>query len=179
MTDYLSIADTEVAVKSPYTASLAKRWRDNPVAIAEGAAGAPKVAGVALDTVLGDMAFDTVGAGITGISARLSLVNLHYGFSWTSGSAGTTGYLQARFQVAGVYGSWVTVTETVSAAAFQNGVVPGAFAIRPRTGLWRDLFSGRAGNAGGELTGIVLRAVISAGTYNGGRLLALGLHGVA
>lgn len=41
MTAYIAITDTETDPEAPLTATLAKKWRDNPVAIAEGDASVP------------------------------------------------------------------------------------------------------------------------------------------
>jgi len=41
MTSYITITDTETDPSAPLTAELAKKWRDNPIAIAEGSTGAP------------------------------------------------------------------------------------------------------------------------------------------
>lgn len=49
MTNYNAIADAEIDPGSPITTSLVERLRDNPIAIAEGAAGAPRVDLSALD----------------------------------------------------------------------------------------------------------------------------------
>jgi len=43
MTSYIAITDTETDPEAPLTATLAKKWRDNPIAITEGATGAPKI----------------------------------------------------------------------------------------------------------------------------------------
>lgn len=43
MTSYITITDAETDPEAPLTSELAKKWRDNPIAIAEGAVGAPKV----------------------------------------------------------------------------------------------------------------------------------------
>jgi hypothetical protein len=43
MTTYTAIADSEIDVDSPITDSLIERLRDNPIAITEGATGAPKI----------------------------------------------------------------------------------------------------------------------------------------
>lgn len=43
MTTYTTITDTETGHKKPLTVSLMRRLRDNPIAISEGAAGAPRV----------------------------------------------------------------------------------------------------------------------------------------
>lgn len=44
MTTYSSILDTQVDPDAPITSLLGYQWRDNPIAIAEGASGAPVVA---------------------------------------------------------------------------------------------------------------------------------------
>ena len=49
MVDYIPIDDSEVEPEAPLISSLGVRWRDNPVAIAEGAAGAPRVLSAAID----------------------------------------------------------------------------------------------------------------------------------
>jgi hypothetical protein len=43
MADYVQILDTQIEPDAPLTSTLAAQWRDNPIAIAEGAIGAPKV----------------------------------------------------------------------------------------------------------------------------------------
>lgn len=52
MADWKTIPDTDVDPDAPVTSELMYALRDNPVAIAEGAAGAPRVMGIALDTFL-------------------------------------------------------------------------------------------------------------------------------
>ena len=42
MTSYITITDAETDPSAPLTSELAKKWRDNPIALAEGAAGAPR-----------------------------------------------------------------------------------------------------------------------------------------
>ena len=44
MADYTSIADSQIDPKAPVTSELMTALRDNPIAIAEGSAGAPKIA---------------------------------------------------------------------------------------------------------------------------------------
>lgn len=50
MADYRTITDAEVDPDAPLTSSLGYAWRDNPIAIAEGATGAPRVQDGALDS---------------------------------------------------------------------------------------------------------------------------------
>ncbi len=44
MTTYTAILDTQVDPDAPITSGLGYQFRDNPIAIAEGAAGAPRIA---------------------------------------------------------------------------------------------------------------------------------------
>lgn len=53
MADWKIIPDTDVDPDAPVTSELMYALRDNPVALAEGATGAPRVMGVALDTFIG------------------------------------------------------------------------------------------------------------------------------
>jgi len=41
MTSYIAITDTETDPEAPLTATLAKKWRDNPIAIGEGDSSVP------------------------------------------------------------------------------------------------------------------------------------------
>lgn len=52
MADWVDIQDSQLDPDAPLTSELAYSWRDNPIAIAEGAVGAPKVMGQALKTLL-------------------------------------------------------------------------------------------------------------------------------
>ena len=52
MADYRTIADAEVDPDAPLTSSLGYAWRDNPIAIAEGATGAPRVEDSALSNTV-------------------------------------------------------------------------------------------------------------------------------
>lgn len=57
MADYFSIPDTAIDPDAPLTSQLACAWRDNCIAIAEGAVGAPRIQPAALGswyTSLGD-----------------------------------------------------------------------------------------------------------------------------
>lgn len=47
MTDYTSIADSQVDPKAPVTSDLMTALRDNPIAIGEGSTGAPRIQGKA------------------------------------------------------------------------------------------------------------------------------------
>ena len=64
MADYRTIADAEVDPDAPLTSSLGYAWRDNPLAIAEGATGAPRI----LDAALGST---VTPAGTTWVMNRI------------------------------------------------------------------------------------------------------------
>ncbi len=48
MTSYITITDAETDPSAPITSELAKKWRDNPIAITEGETGAPRIVGAAM-----------------------------------------------------------------------------------------------------------------------------------
>lgn len=48
MADWTTIADTQVDPDAPVTSELGYAWRDNPIAIAEGASGAPRITNSAM-----------------------------------------------------------------------------------------------------------------------------------
>lgn len=48
MTSYITITDAETDPEAPLTSELAKKWRDNPIAMFEGEVDAPKLAGRAV-----------------------------------------------------------------------------------------------------------------------------------
>ena len=52
MASYVTITDSQVDPEAPITSELMSSLRDNPLAIAEAAAGAPKIDPTALDTTL-------------------------------------------------------------------------------------------------------------------------------
>ena len=50
MTSYVTIPNTDVDAESPIDVDLATAWRDNPIAITEGSAGAPKIPWIYIST---------------------------------------------------------------------------------------------------------------------------------
>ena len=60
MADYVEILDTQIEPDAPLTAVLAGQWRDNVLAIAEGAPDAPRIKDAALDTEVTDDGRDWV-----------------------------------------------------------------------------------------------------------------------
>lgn len=64
MADWTEISDTSLDPDAPLTSELAYAWRDNPIAIAEGAAGAPRISPLAFDGTRILPAISTNGASI-------------------------------------------------------------------------------------------------------------------
>lgn len=94
-TSYISITETETDPDAPLTSALAKKWRDNPIAIAEGASGAPKVVGAALNIFL--VEGTSTGSGTitlctaTGLDA-VNRVGIGYKIRGSATSSGGTWY---------------------------------------------------------------------------------------
>ena len=73
-TDWLDWTTAEYEVGAPATSLSFERWFRNPVALAQGAAGAPKVSGIALDNVYIGFGAGTGGVGIPVIKTDLGRV---------------------------------------------------------------------------------------------------------
>lgn len=115
MADYRTIDDAEVDPDAPLTSSLGYAFRDNPIAIAEGATGAPRIQDGALDT-------SVTGAGTTWVMNRIIPRN--------AGGIGT--YVLA---ITGG-GSTVSINSTVSGGSLQPADASGG-SSGSLTGTWR------------------------------------------
>jgi len=88
MVEYIPIDDSEVEPEAPVISSLGVRWRDNPIAIAEGADGAPRVKSPAIDwssvsSEIGRSQLKTATGSVTHAdsdAANLTLPGGQYGF---------------------------------------------------------------------------------------------------
>lgn len=134
MTDYLPITDAETDPGAPGTSELWKKWRDNPIAIAEGADGAPRVQGIALGGVyLGSFTQDGKNP-----QALLGLdkVGLLVADIITVGSASGGGIVQIALSANGgaSYGGWITLY-TEPGATGEHTI--GKLHLDLATGDWR------------------------------------------
>ena len=126
MTTYSAsaVSDTVIAYEKPITLQQGRALRDNPIAIGEGASGAPRIIGAGLKLladypVLTTAAADTVDASVLGTS------------TFTNASAGGTTYVSAgTFTVVLATGSlrfkWtasITGGATVNSRIKKNGTV--------------------------------------------------------
>lgn len=73
MTTYTTITNAEIDQDSPITQPLMTALRDNPVAITEGAAGAPKIQAAALSTFISKVD-ETTTTTLTNLDTQASII---------------------------------------------------------------------------------------------------------
>jgi len=132
MATYTAITDAETGHKSPLTISLARRLRDNPLAISEGAAGAPKIKNKAIDNLnLGGVSWSGSGfAGWTGIGDVLRMMIL-------AGEVGSPGQTM-RFQFTSDGGATWGSAQTSSIDAAQASGIGTGVIINLVTGVFES-----------------------------------------
>ena len=122
MADWTNLPNTAVGVGGLPSGTTVTALRDNPVAIAEGAAGAPKVNGRALDKVFaGFLTFGTTGDGLSNLD---NVGGLFFDLTYVSGSAGTQG-ADVRFSTdnGATWGAWqVFISSSVTSTTFSTRV---------------------------------------------------------
>ena len=111
MTTYTAIPNSDVDQDSPVTQTLITLLRDNPIAITEGASGAPKVQSKGLNIY----AQDGLGphTNLDDISLLFATVNVSH-----SDNSTTTGSAQYRLSSdnGSTWGSWVTMLSVTTFA---------------------------------------------------------------
>lgn len=129
MTDYLPITDAETDPGAPGTSELWKKWRDNPIAIAEGADGAPRVKSKAINL---DSLTDSASGGAQGavlVFADTRFVNFFYNAN-VSAAGGSSTNVSVRWSSDGglTWSSWDTVL------SLSSGSPHGSFVLDTTTG---------------------------------------------
>jgi hypothetical protein len=123
MTTYITITDPETDPDAPLTSELAKKWRDNPLAMFEGDATA-----VAAGITLKDAALDTgapTAAGITWVGARLA--------SFGVGTVGSYAFLLREVAGQLLQGN----TEAGSNLRYSNAFGSNDAPVQTPSGTWR------------------------------------------
>lgn len=132
MADWKQIPDTDVDPDAPVTSELMYALRDNPVALAEGAVGAPRVLYPAINAVL-QTGITSDNYVITNIQSRLFLL---YG---SLGVAGSGGSINVFIDFSSNNGStWFGSTEIASGASQSSSlrIIPfSAIAGNPSTSV--------------------------------------------
>lgn len=87
MADWTNIADSALDPDAPVTSELAYAWRDNPIAIAEGAVGAPRVTASGIKSIaVSQGATDTTPVVFLGLGG-LEWITFAYAVTLTSPSS--------------------------------------------------------------------------------------------
>lgn len=123
---WTDIPDAALDPDAPLTSDLAYAWRDNPIAIANGDAGAPKIQGRALGIGLGNM---TAGGSIAGLDSHTMVL-----FSCSGGvsvrSIDSYGQVVLGYQLSSNNGStWGGVVAVAEAGGYpQPGTIQPTYA---------------------------------------------------
>jgi len=139
---WTNISNGLVAVGAKPFATTIQALRDNPVAIAEGATGAPRVEGRALDTYLGTVAWSTSEGGFVGLDQCEHIAG------WIRSTENTAARtLRVRYTNDGgsSWGSW----QNIGSLAGNSQPYYGHINLNLRTGVSRakTIAVGGAGNA--------------------------------
>lgn len=109
MADWVDIQDSQIDPDAPLTSELAYSWRDNPIAIAEGAVDAPKVMGQALKTMV---LWNASGQTIVTDLGRAGKLMLWFDFDWVAVTPATNALIVDRSINGGsTWGNSVTLAQ--------------------------------------------------------------------
>lgn len=128
MADWKDLPDSALDPDAPVTSELAYAWRDNPIAIAEGAVGAPRILDAALSGVVTNAGRDWV------MNRTAALV---------AGAIGS--YVFATY----TGGVSIGFGDTVSGTEIRTSNAAGAPSTATLTGQWRCLGNLSPGGGGG------------------------------
>jgi hypothetical protein len=146
MPAYIPITDAQTDPDAPLTSELAKQWRDNPIAIIEGATGAPRILLSARERlIVGDsIRLETLGSVASGTGSFGAVVSifepvqagtfrLKFGHNRGVGGTVLTEVRRTRAKVTTTEGSFTASTSTDTLVTADLPCQPGdVFAIRTR-----------------------------------------------
>lgn len=123
MTTWTSIPNAAVAAGGRPRGSVVTALRDNPIALAEGASGAPRIVGKALDLWLATLALNSTTA--VGVSDLDGYAALRIDFVESGTPSGGTASIQARFSDdnGSTWGSWQAITGALAANSGYAGSI--------------------------------------------------------
>lgn len=139
MADWTAIPDAQLDPDAPLTSELAYAWRDNPIAITEGAAGAPKIQDAAMGSTV-------TTAGSAWVRSRIAagLIN-QIGTFVMAFPSGTTAY---------IYGDTVAGSALTPANASGTGAGSGTL-----NGTWMCLGNSQASGTAQQRTTLWVKTV--------------------
>lgn len=147
MTDYTSIADSQVEPLSPVTSELMTAFRDNSIAIAEGTVGAPRVQADAMSgSIAGDVVlFKSKAGDVSGDDGSTPYVEID---STSNFRATTSGSLRIVCNISNVSGGGVSARIIKNDVAVASGSSTFTVDVSFIAGdvIWVD---GRAGSGAG------------------------------
>lgn len=149
---YNEIFDNEIDPESPFTESLARRYRDNPIAMIQGASGAPR----ATSKIITPGGSDLDGALVNGTDLSATGPGFLEVSSLTL-SAGKTFPWISRTRVNGnvsIVGATMAISTrpliSAQALAIQNGIIAALRSLSGGFGASNTASSGGGGGAGGD-----------------------------
>jgi hypothetical protein len=145
MADYVQILDTQIEPDAPLTSTLAAQWRDNPIAIAEGAAGAPRNRPLSLDLLIGGQSFELTG------TTPVNFIDLS-GISSLIVVASVTGLPEPNETIIVSVEVSYSTNNGVDWSAWQGGIVSIAGVVESGNMVHINLIEGRI-NSGTPITG--------------------------
>lgn len=123
MADYIPISDAQIEPKAPVTSELMNQLRDNPIAIAEGAVGAPTIGGAIAVLTPGD-----VGTDVFAIVDFDADITIAFGSSVAGSNLTPAGFRLTARTFSGVVGGYEF---TLGSAVTANYTAPGTL-----SGTW-------------------------------------------
>lgn len=122
MADYIPVIDSSVDPDAPLTSDLMYRLRDNPIAIAEGAVGAPKIQSDAMALKIGstDRTSDGVFFTMSNVD-RIGtfMVNSHVNITYTAAGSATVRY-RTSTNGGSTWSGYTTIDSAVLTASGSN-----------------------------------------------------------
>ena len=141
MADYIGITEAQSNPFAPLTSELVKQLRDNPIAIAEGSAGAPLISG-ALTKIISQQEIGAFifarGPSTTAYGDVVAGSSLTYAGAVSSATAESAGFASISFNAGASgspSGSWVCLGR-IQALSSATGVSPTTSSMTAAT-LWQ------------------------------------------
>jgi hypothetical protein len=144
MATYIPITDTQIDPDAPVTSQLMYQMRENPIAISEGAAGAPRNVGLSIYNFEGRFTgtTGTTPVVITGLSP-FTIVAVEGVFSLGVGDSSTF-QISTSADGGSTWGGWVNITDNGPYRAIVN-MVTGSIDVS--SGTWATGSSAANANA--------------------------------
>lgn len=171
MADYIPILDSQLEPKAPVTSELMFQLRDNPVAITEGALGAPRVHADAMGgSVVGEnLLFKSATAKIEGSGVDSPWETVHATTCFRATTSGGIRITVTRVNSTGVYGYRIVKNDVVVATTTSNASLSADINFVAGDVIWVEA---RGGSNNG--TDVVFGSVTTITEYKVGAIRSVG-----